>query len=724
MPSTASEYFDLGVTHYENNQFEQAIANFDRAIGLAPDLYSAYHNRALAKCEIGRYDSALEDIDVVIQHDPEDAEAYCNRGYIRIQSGAPAAALDDLNTAVNINPQYAAALVTRGKARFQLRQIKTALADFDRAIAADPENAEAYAERAALWNSMGDAQGAVEDYNEAINCHPESTLFYLERGRLYAGALGEKTLASADFNRFLALATQPEFLTHCNEIFDFYSANPAPFLIRRMLREYSDFDHFPMLHPVVDAAREQCGPMQMYLNWLDLQKLEQRDPATYRQLQVIVQFYMGDPATAYLLDDSISEDPDFSGTALHLMGLYYFIESAKLIHEPYEAVLAAALDEIRAQGAGFLTRKTPRDLYYAGLLLFANGRFVEADEYLEQAISYLPAAYLQIRTQQALGIEPDQIEARIAMIRTREAGLSPEHGYLHGFSRRYFKTETSDFLAPFLQYAHYREIENVLTVVQTAGESAEHRDLWAAFQWPADELRWADWMIRREALSSISKQLPEIRRNRERYLKNNPGANITTLEEAFVRQLEQDDWAGTLHDKFDDFQRSAGLMPDLRAQLAALVSGADHPEANAKRLLVDYFYLRGNLSVYDVMLMYAYIGFVQPTPEPDTDQPLDAGQRIVDGLFDPLTPAGETLTAATAGALIHWLKSFRAAERPADDTGLDVAGENVMPGPGYEAFTDAFLRYLGQQRETFGMSQFDERYPLEGFFDWGKNRGK
>lgn len=712
MPLTASEHFDQGVEHYDNNRFEQAITAFDEALVLEPDMPIALHNRALAKFELGRTESALTDLEAVIRQTPENAGAYSDRGYIRLQSGDTAAALTDLDTAIHIDPENVAALTTRGSAYFRIRRIKMALADFERAQAADPENADVYTERAALWEHIGDLEGALEDYSAAIDRNAGNARNYLSRGHLYGKIAGSEMPAAADYCRFLTLADARTLADNSREIIDFFDKSPAPFLLRRFLPRMSAGGQFHTFPASVDRAAEQCRPIQLYLDWLKFQQAEQRDPLHYHRLQAVVHFYMGDPEGAYYhalrhgaLAAGVRELPD-------LVSAYYLVESSKRFREPHEAFLQQILHALREQRETLISRKNPADLYYAGQIFFSNGRLVEAEEFFAAAETFLPAAWMYLQTLQLMSADAELIESKIAGLKAREAALLPEQAYLPGCRKQYFQTEFSHFFAPFQQYAHFRELENVLAGIRPTGEPFDRGELWTAFEWLPEKRAWVEWMIRREALSALGKFLTGTLRKTK---KPDVEASAVQMSGELIQQLEQDNWALTLHETAADFQRAASLPSGWQTQWPALISHRDYPLVQYQTRLVDYFYLRGNLSVWDATLMYYYIVYIKDSGEQDAGLAdiTGPGDKMAEWAFDPLTPA---VPVTGCAALLHWLQKFRDHIQTAGSADPDAGGP-VEYSPEYNVFAQDFRRYLAFQRKSAGQELFDVEYPLKPFFD-------
>ena len=78
--ATAEEYFKWGSAYADKGEFDKAIADYTRAIELAPNAADVYYNRGSAYHEKGKYDRAIDDYIKAISLDPNLAMAYYNRG--------------------------------------------------------------------------------------------------------------------------------------------------------------------------------------------------------------------------------------------------------------------------------------------------------------------------------------------------------------------------------------------------------------------------------------------------------------------------------------------------------------------------------------------------------------------------------------------------------------------------------------------------------------------
>jgi tetratricopeptide (TPR) repeat protein len=72
----AALLLNRGARNLQNNAADEALADFDAALALAPDLAEAYNRRAMAHFELGNYPQALGDLQAALQRDPRHFSAF------------------------------------------------------------------------------------------------------------------------------------------------------------------------------------------------------------------------------------------------------------------------------------------------------------------------------------------------------------------------------------------------------------------------------------------------------------------------------------------------------------------------------------------------------------------------------------------------------------------------------------------------------------------------
>jgi Tfp pilus assembly protein PilF len=73
------DFYNLGIAHAYQDQRQDALLAYDRALKLSPDLYQAYHNRANLLRDDHLLDQALLDYDRVIRIKPDHHDALLNK---------------------------------------------------------------------------------------------------------------------------------------------------------------------------------------------------------------------------------------------------------------------------------------------------------------------------------------------------------------------------------------------------------------------------------------------------------------------------------------------------------------------------------------------------------------------------------------------------------------------------------------------------------------------
>ncbi len=99
----ALEHLEQGNTYADQEQWDEAIVQYTKAIELDPELALAYNNRGWAYNETGQWDLAIADCNKAIELDPELAMAYYNRGTAYDYKGELDNAIADFNKVIEVS---------------------------------------------------------------------------------------------------------------------------------------------------------------------------------------------------------------------------------------------------------------------------------------------------------------------------------------------------------------------------------------------------------------------------------------------------------------------------------------------------------------------------------------------------------------------------------------------------------------------------------------------
>jgi tetratricopeptide (TPR) repeat protein len=124
-----TDYFSRGNAYYDKGLYDQAIADYTKAIEWSPVNADVYFNRGVAYSQERLYDQAIADFTKVIALKPDDANVYNQRAWNYHLKGEDAKGLPDANKAVALAPNDTANIETRAEIYEKLRQRDNAIAD-------------------------------------------------------------------------------------------------------------------------------------------------------------------------------------------------------------------------------------------------------------------------------------------------------------------------------------------------------------------------------------------------------------------------------------------------------------------------------------------------------------------------------------------------------------------------------------------------------------------
>lgn len=182
---------------------ERAVGHFTRIIAQQPTP-QAYHHRGIARMSLSQYDEAIADYSRAITQGLADPGVFINRGVARQRLGDLQAAIENFTRAIEIDPDNARAYDNRAGALSELGQFDASLADSNEAIRLSPKFAEAYNNRGVTWRMKGDYEQALADYTQAIELYESYTAAFANRGYAHKQQ-GDYDSAISDYERAIEL---------------------------------------------------------------------------------------------------------------------------------------------------------------------------------------------------------------------------------------------------------------------------------------------------------------------------------------------------------------------------------------------------------------------------------------------------------------------------------------------------------------------------------------
>jgi tetratricopeptide (TPR) repeat protein len=198
--------------------YQRALADYDRALELAPRLGEAYLARARVKVTLGDVPGAMSDFGQALQCDPQMLDAQFERGALREAGGHYESALQDYDAVAKKAPTVPYVHVARGRIHAACGELEEAVADFAQALHLHDGLAEAHVGRGGALLELGDFAGAQSDFDHALAVEP-GNIGALQGRALAAINIGATLLGSNDYE-----AAQAQFeraLDACDAVLAF-----------------------------------------------------------------------------------------------------------------------------------------------------------------------------------------------------------------------------------------------------------------------------------------------------------------------------------------------------------------------------------------------------------------------------------------------------------------------------------------------------------------------
>jgi protein O-GlcNAc transferase len=183
-PRHLDALFLLGSLNFQRGDPAAALARFDQALAIKPDMADALAGRGAALSSLDRHHEALAAYDRALAVRPTHVQTLNNRGNALLALKRDAEAIASYDKALTIKPDYPDAWRNRGTALLQLARPVEALASFDHALGLQPDFADAWEDRAGTLMRLGRREDAVAAYDKAISLKPGNPDLLYNRGNV------------------------------------------------------------------------------------------------------------------------------------------------------------------------------------------------------------------------------------------------------------------------------------------------------------------------------------------------------------------------------------------------------------------------------------------------------------------------------------------------------------------------------------------------------------
>ncbi len=227
---TAGDYAKQGDACFFENRYEDAIAAYNLALQIQPDLADTWNNRGVVLTRMQRYPEAIASYEQATAIRPNYPDAWNNRGVVLLELQQYQDAIACYEQAIQAKPDYADAWNNRGVAFSKIQEYEQAVISYNQALQIKNDYTDAWNNRGVALSKLQKYEAAIDSYDNAAKIRPDFYRIWYNKARCYA-LQGQTELATENLKR--ALNLNPNL---CKQL----AKNEPDF---ENIREYEAFKH-------------------------------------------------------------------------------------------------------------------------------------------------------------------------------------------------------------------------------------------------------------------------------------------------------------------------------------------------------------------------------------------------------------------------------------------------------------------------------------------------
>lgn len=186
-----------GNIHRRKKRHTDAMADYRKAMTIQPSNFKALLNLGNTYFELNQNEEAFNIYTQILRKTPNDANALCNRGAIFFKKQDYDSALRDLSKAIQLDDDYFDAYMNRGVVYCVSKRFEEGIQDYNRCLAIRPNAISILRFRASAYQELENYAAAIQNFNQLIQLRPENATFYVERSKAHF-SMGNKAAALQD----------------------------------------------------------------------------------------------------------------------------------------------------------------------------------------------------------------------------------------------------------------------------------------------------------------------------------------------------------------------------------------------------------------------------------------------------------------------------------------------------------------------------------------------
>jgi tetratricopeptide (TPR) repeat protein len=201
---TAGDYAKQGDACFFENRYEDAIAAYNLALQIQPDLADTWNNRGVVLTRMQRYPEAIASYEQATAIRPNYPDAWNNRGVVLLELQQYQDAIACYEQAIQAKPDYADAWNNRGVAFSKMQEYELAVISYNQALQIKNDYTDAWNNRGVALSKLQKYEAAMDSYDNAAKIRPDFYRIWYNKARCYA-LQGQTELAIENLKRALNL---------------------------------------------------------------------------------------------------------------------------------------------------------------------------------------------------------------------------------------------------------------------------------------------------------------------------------------------------------------------------------------------------------------------------------------------------------------------------------------------------------------------------------------
>ena len=201
---TAGDYAKQGDACFFENRYEDAIAAYNQALQIQPDLADTWNNRGVVLTRMQRYPEAIASYEQATTIRPTYPDAWNNRGVVLLELQKYPEAIGCYEQAIQAKPDYADAWNNRGVAFSKMEEYEQAVISYNQALQIKNDYTDAWNNRGVALSKLEKYEAAIDSYDNAGKIRPDFYRIWYNKARCYA-LQGKIELAIENLKRALNL---------------------------------------------------------------------------------------------------------------------------------------------------------------------------------------------------------------------------------------------------------------------------------------------------------------------------------------------------------------------------------------------------------------------------------------------------------------------------------------------------------------------------------------